>query len=103
VNASQDAALAARFAVPAAAEPAKPAATGAATPAAPAPAATPAPAAAPPAANVERLSARAKGVEYEIPIYKYEAIFKPLEDLLEKKALPGQKTTPAKLPPKKKP
>lgn len=33
--------------------------------------------------TVERLTARAEGVEFEIPVYKYEAIFKPYEDLLE--------------------
>lgn len=33
--------------------------------------------------TVERLTARAQGVEFEIPVYKYEAIFKPYEDLLE--------------------
>ncbi len=32
---------------------------------------------------VERLTARANGVEYEVPLYKYEAIFKPQSELLE--------------------
>jgi hypothetical protein len=36
--------------------------------------------------TVERLGARAQGVEFEIPVYKYEAIFKPHEDLLEPKS-----------------
>lgn len=55
------------------------------------PAATPVPAApATPAKlpdqTAETLGARAKGVEYEIPAYKYEAIFKKQEELLEKPA-----------------
>jgi hypothetical protein len=91
VNASHDAALAAQFAPPAAPAPAP---AGAAKPAA-APEATPA---AQPTAVVERLEARAKGVEYEIPVYKYEAIFKPQEELLEKKPEPvaAKKTPPSK-------
>jgi hypothetical protein len=44
---------------------------------------------------VERLGARAKGVEYEIPAYKYESIFKKQADLLEKLPEPAKKT-PAK-------
>jgi hypothetical protein len=79
VTAHRDADLAAKFATP---------------PAAPEPAASPEAAATPPAAaaekpvepgthSVERIQARAQGVEFEIPIYKYEAIFKPIEDLLE--------------------
>jgi hypothetical protein len=69
----------------------------------PAPAAAPVatPAAGKPAAapfDAARLTARAKGVEYEIPAYKYESIFKPLEDLLEKKPEPpaAKKTLPVK-------
>jgi hypothetical protein len=48
-------------------------------------------AAPPPAADasetqvVERLASRTQGVEFEIPVYKYEAIFRPYEELLEKK------------------
>jgi hypothetical protein len=34
------------------------------------------------AAEAERLNARLAGWDFEIPAYKYEAIFKPLEDLL---------------------
>jgi hypothetical protein len=34
---------------------------------------------------VERLASRAQGVEFEIPVYKYEAIFRPYEELLENK------------------
>jgi hypothetical protein len=95
VNASHDAALAAEFAAPAAAEPAKPAAAAATEPTKPAGTAAPAP-----GADVERLAARAKGVEYEIPVYKYEAIFKPQEELLEKKPEPvaAKKASPAKKP-----
>ena len=33
----------------------------------------------------DRLASRATGFEYEIPAYKYAAIFKPYEELLEKK------------------
>ena len=54
--------------------------------AAPAAAATPVvtPAVAPKDETVEKLARRTKGFEYEIPAYKYEAIFKKQEDLLEK-------------------
>jgi hypothetical protein len=54
-------------------------------PAAPDKAATPAPAEQTPAdKTVEKLVARAHGLEFEIPAYKYDAIFKKQEDLLEK-------------------
>ena len=95
VNASRDPALAAQFPEPPVEKPAAPspaAATDAAKPATPA--ATPAPAAAPakPAdRNAERLAARSNGLEFEIPLYKYDSIFKPLEDLLEKKPEPAPK------------
>lgn len=69
ITAMRDPALAAKF----------PASTA---PATPEKAAAPNPA----AQTVERLTARASGVEYEIPVYKYEALFKPLEELLEKPA-----------------
>ena len=94
VNASRDAALAAQFPeVPAEKPvPATPAATPAAASdaaaskaAAPAPADATKPAAKPADQTAERLAARARGLEYEIPLYKYESIFKPLEELLEKK------------------
>jgi hypothetical protein len=52
----------------------------------PAPAAGEPPVVSPPKAEdqtAERLAARAKGIEYEIPVYKYEALFKPQEQLLE--------------------
>jgi hypothetical protein len=35
------------------------------------------------ATTVERMSARAQGVEFEIPAYKYESIFKAQDELLE--------------------
>jgi len=67
-------------------------------PEAPAPAAPAAPAAAPatPAAKpadktAEKLGARAKGMEFEIPAYKYEAIFRKQEELLEKLPEPAKK------------
>ncbi len=56
------------------------------TPAAPA---SPAAPAKPADQSVERLAARARGVEFEIPLYKYESLFKPQEELLEKKPEPG--------------
>lgn len=63
VSARRDAALAAQFAAPAPeAKAAEPKAAG---------------------AGVERLAARANGVEYEVPLYKYEGIFKPQSELLE--------------------
>jgi hypothetical protein len=75
VNARRDAALAAQFAPPPAdaAAQAKNAAAAATTP--------------PPAEDktTERLATRTQGVEYEIPVYKYEGIFKPLDQLLEPK------------------
>ena len=83
VNVSRDAALAAQF------PDAKPA------PAAPAPAAATQPK--PADQTVEKLAARVNGVEYEIPAYKYEAIFKKPEDLLEKLPEPVNKT-PGKKP-----
>ena len=91
VSAQRDPQLAARFALPPA------------TPATPAPAVAPPPpageaiAAAPapaeektektekPDGTTERLAARVQGVEFEIPVYKYDAIFKPYEELLEPK------------------
>jgi hypothetical protein len=35
--------------------------------------------------TAERLAARAGGIEYEIPLYKYDSLFKPQEQLLEPK------------------
>ena len=92
VNASRDPALAAQFAEAAPAPSAASAPAGAAAPQANA--ANSAPAATKPADHtVEQLAARAQGVEFEIPLYKYESLFKPLENLLEKKPEP-----PAKAP-----
>lgn len=85
VNASRDAALAAQFPEVSADK----AADAKAAPAAPGDAGKPAAAAKPADQTAERLAARAKGLEYEIPLYKYESIFKPLEDLLEKKSEPA--------------
>jgi hypothetical protein len=87
IEARRDPALAVKTppAAPAAPEPPEP---PAATP--PAPAATPtaipaAPAVAKPAdQTVEKLGTRARGVEFEIPAYKYESIFRKQEELLEK-------------------
>ncbi len=36
--------------------------------------------------TVEHLEERTRGMEFEIPVYKYEAIFKPHEELLEPKS-----------------
>jgi hypothetical protein len=74
VNVRRDPALAARFP---AEKPADPKATepkaADAKPETPKPSAT----------TVERLSSRAQGVEFEIPGYKYDSIFKAQEELLE--------------------
>lgn len=78
LSARRDPALAARFA------PAPASATEAASLGESPVTATPEPS--PPDQTVERLAARAAGVEFEIPVYKYEAIFKPHEDLLEPKS-----------------
>jgi hypothetical protein len=89
VTARRDAELAKKFAPPAA------------TPATPAPAVAPPPPAGEAIANAptpatttpapedrttERIAERAQNVEFEIPVYKYEAIFRPYEELLEKPA-----------------
>ena len=97
VTATRDPALAAQFPAPA---PEKPAAAPAA-PGATAPMATP-PATVEPAKpadqSAERLAARVKGQEFEIPLYKYESIFKPQEDLLEKPPAPPAKAAPPAKP-----
>jgi hypothetical protein len=79
VTAHRDAALAAQFPAPAPSP--APATADKGKPAAPA--ATPAPPK-PSTQTVERLAARTGGVEFEIPAYKYDALFKPQEELLEK-------------------
>jgi len=86
----RDPELAAKFPEPSAAAPAAPAPAAGSAPA-PAPAATPAPAVKPADQTVEKLGARAKDVEFEIPAYKYDAIFRKPEDLLEKLPEPAQK------------
>ena len=40
---------------------------------------------------MEKLGARAKGMEFEIPAYKYEAIFRKPEELLENLPEPVKK------------
>jgi len=47
-------------------------------------------------AEVKTLESRLKGWEFEIPSYKYEGIFKPLEDLLKKPPEPATKAKDAK-------
>ncbi|MDF3020559.1 MAG: hypothetical protein K0Q92_1862 [Steroidobacteraceae bacterium] len=90
VTATRDAELAAKFAprtpTPATPEPivAPPPPAGEAIAAAPEPAADKTPPVEDKSA--ERLSARSQGVEFEIPVYKYEAIFRPYEQTLEPKA-----------------
>ena len=45
-------------------------------------------------AQAQSLLARTRGWEYEIPSYKYDAIFRPLEDLLKKPPEPSKKPAP---------
>jgi len=85
ITTRRDPALAAKFP-----EPPPPPVIAPAPGAAPVPAAPAMPAKAPDQ-TAEKLGARAKGVEYEIPAYKYEAIFKKQEELLEKPAAPAKK------------
>jgi uncharacterized protein DUF4340 len=94
VHASRDPALAAAAPEAAPAPTATAAPASAATPAtapAPAPATAAKPAPAPPDQTVERLAARSANIEYEIPLYKYESLFKPQEQLLEPKPAPAPK------------
>lgn len=42
-------------------------------------------------AEAQKLMAQLQGWEYEIPSYKYDSIFKPLEDLLKKPPEPAKK------------
>jgi hypothetical protein len=49
-------------------------------------------------AEAQGLNARLGGWEFEIPDYKYAAIFRPLEDLLKKPPEPVRKTTEATAP-----
>jgi hypothetical protein len=48
------------------------------------------------AAEAERLEARFRGWEFEIPDYKYAAIFTPLDQLLQPLPTPAKKQLPAK-------
>ena len=56
-------------------------------------------------AQAQSLEARAKGWEFEIPDYKYAAIFTPLEDLLQKPPapVPAKKSAAHKPPSESKP
>ena len=92
VAASRDAALAAQFPEPPPPAPATPAAPASTVGAAPA--ATAAAPAKTPDQSAERLAARARGLEFEIPLYKYETLFRKQEDLLEPKVDPAAKTGP---------
>jgi hypothetical protein len=47
------------------------------------------------AAEAEQLTARLSGWEFEIPDYKYNAIFTPLEELLRKPPVPSKKPASA--------
>ena len=86
VTTRRDPALAAKFP-----EPPPPPVIEPAPGAAPAPVPAPAMPAKAPDQTVEKLGARATGVEYEIPAYEYEAIFKKQEELLETPAAPARK------------
>jgi uncharacterized protein DUF4340 len=48
-----------------------------------------------PAAEADQINARLSGWEFEIPDYKYNAMFSPLEDLLRKPPQPAKKTAAA--------
>jgi hypothetical protein len=98
VTAHRDPALAAQFMPPPPATPA-PAAATPATPAAGKPA--PADGKAKPGA-VEHLMTRVNGVQFEIPAYKYDALFKRAEELLEKPPAPAAKPAQAPKASKKK-
>jgi hypothetical protein len=96
VTARRDAALAARFAAPpadaVAAKPADGMAAGTPT-LTPTPVVDAAAAQAPPVDEkaLAAVTARSQGVEYELPSYKYDSLFKPLESLLEPKPEPAAK------------
>jgi hypothetical protein len=47
-------------------------------------------------AEAQKLSARLAGYEFEIPQYRYAALFKPLEELLQRPVEPLKKTAGAK-------
>lgn len=46
-------------------------------------------------AQAQALATRTQGWEFEIPAYKYDAIFRPLEDLLQKPPEPAKKAAKA--------
>jgi hypothetical protein len=46
-------------------------------------------------AEAKTLAARLNGWEFEIPSYKYDGMFRPLEELLEKLPEKGDKKKPA--------
>jgi hypothetical protein len=52
-------------------------------------------------AEAQKLNARLNGWEFEIPDYKYTAIFTPLEDLLQKPPEPAKKKSAGVMPPAK--
>jgi len=54
----------------------------------------------PTAGEAQKLDSRFKGWEFEIPDYKYAAIFTPLDDLLQKPPEPAKKTASTKGPAK---
>ena len=80
----RDPALAAKFPEAPPTTPPAPAATPVATPEAATPPSGMAPSGMAADQTAEKLGARAKGMEFEIPAYKYEAIFRKPEELLEK-------------------
>ena len=49
-------------------------------------------------AEAQKISARTQGWEFEIPDYKYAALFTPLEDLLAKPPEPAKKSGTAPPP-----
>jgi hypothetical protein len=51
--------------------------------------------------EAQKLDARVKGWQFEIPNYKYDALFRPLEDLLKKPEAKQDKKAEAKAPAKK--
>ena len=51
--------------------------------------------------EAQKLEARVKGWQFEIPNYKYDALFRPLEDLLKKVEPKPDKKADTKAPPKK--
>jgi len=50
--------------------------------------------------EAQKLESRVKGWQFEIPNYKYDALFRPLEDLLKKPETKTDKKSGAKAPPR---